>query len=212
MQSRPDFESGIPGGEQCLDGLTIWSQGDLSLREPQVELTRTSTPRNFAPNRETNHPSYMSRRLGTPLQDRGPAKRRRIDSLPRDNTSETKMDACHRLTSQTCQTPPTGFPRRRPSLRLRPKSSSTDLTLCNMVCVVKLLPEEMDHLLRRAEVIDPHLKGGEVLSPLDFKCMSDVTAINERLHEAVETWMAKENLKVDVDFTLARKAKGKEKA
>lgn len=135
----------------------------------------------------------------------GPAKRRRINSATLEDPFNTDESNLGRSES-------TGdFPIHLRSARQRMKSRPNDNSPCGLACSVRVLPKNLEVMLKHTQAFDSYLTGEDLPRAMGFERLSEVTEVNEKLHTAVEIWLRREQLEVDVDYSLFTQAKGKGK-
>ena len=91
------------------------------------------------------------------------------------------------------------------------KSRPNDNSPCGLACSVRVLPKNLEVMLKHTQAFDSYLTGEDLPRAMGFERLSEVTEVNEKLHTAVEIWLRREQLEVDVDYSLFTQAKGKGK-
>ncbi|KAL6830646.1 hypothetical protein J3E69DRAFT_353848 [Trichoderma sp. SZMC 28015] len=132
------------------------------------------------------------------------------DVTPSDNKNDNIEDSRLYLIKRRHSQARHGIARRISSRRLPLEVVHNHLTMRNASTSLRPPVENVaKFLFRRAEWLDHSARKGEWGCAVEFQSMGEVTKLEQRLHNVVESWKQTQNQPVEVEYKLRSAAKGK---
>ncbi|KAL5088848.1 hypothetical protein Trisim1_006264 [Trichoderma cf. simile WF8] len=134
------------------------------------------------------------------------------DVTPSDNKNDNIEDSRLYLIKRRRSQARHGIARRISSRRLPLEVVPNHLTMLNASTSLRPPVGNVAELLfRRADWLDHSARKGEWGYAVEFQSMGEVTKLEQRLHNVVESWKQTQNQPVEVEYKLRSAAKGKGK-
>ncbi|KKP01120.1 hypothetical protein THAR02_06789 [Trichoderma harzianum] len=132
------------------------------------------------------------------------------DVIPSDNKNDDIEDSRLYLIKRRRSQARHGIARRISSRRLPLEVVPNHLTMRNASTSLRPpVGKVTEFLFRRAEWLDHSARKGEWGCAVEFQSMGEVTKLEQRLHNVVESWKQTQNQPVEVEYKLQSAAKGK---
>ncbi|KAJ4864270.1 histidine kinase-, DNA gyrase b-, and HSP90-like ATPase domain-containing protein [Trichoderma breve] len=134
------------------------------------------------------------------------------DVTPSDNQNDNIEDSRLYLIKRRRSQARHGIARRISSRRLPLEVVSNHLTMRNASTSLRPpVGKVAESLFIRADKLDHSARKGEWGYAVEFESMGEVTKLEQRLHNVVESWKQTQNQPVEVEYKLRSAAKGKGK-
>lgn len=82
----------------------------------------------------------------------------------------------------------------------------------DILTTLKIHSDDVGALMETYRYPDEDSRREDLGMALTFRDMSEVASVESRLRDVVDIWLAKENMAVDVEYSLRSEAKGKGRA